>query len=159
MLVFEAHQESDTDRLGRALAEVLPDRGVVGLCGTLGAGKTRLVQALAEACGIDRREVASPTFVLIQEYQGSRTVYHFDAYRVQNEDEFRALGPEEYFERPALVLIEWADRVSACLPPERLEIEIEITGDTSRRFVLRATGPALYGVLEELARRLEVSPR
>ncbi len=158
MLVFQAHQESDTDRLGRALAQVLPDRCVVGLCGTLGAGKTRLVQALAEACGIDRREVASPTFVLIQEYQGARTVYHFDAYRIQNEDEFRFLGPDEYFESPALVLIEWADRVSACLPAERLEIEIQITGDTSRRFVIRATSPALSGVLEELARRLEASP-
>lgn len=157
MLVFEAHQESDTERLGRALAEVLPEGCVVALCGTLGAGKTRLVQALAEACGIPRREVLSPTFVLIQEYQGRRTLYHFDAYRVQNEDEFRQLGPEEYFDSPALTVIEWADRVAGCLPDQRLEIHIEITGDTSRRFQLHAQGEALAGVLPELAKRLGLS--
>ncbi len=157
MLVFEAHEESDTECLGRALAELLPDGSVVALCGTLGAGKTRLVQALAEGCGIARREVISPTFVLIQEYQGRRTLYHFDAYRVQDEDEFRALGPEEYFDTPALIVIEWADRVAGCLPADRLEIDIEITGDTSRRFQIRAAAEPLSGVLPELARRLGVS--
>jgi len=154
VLVYEARQESDTDRLGRALAEVLPDGCVVALCGTLGAGKTRLVQALAEACGVSRREVISPTFVLIQEYRGRRTLYHFDAYRIHDEEEFQALGPEEYFDSPALVVIEWADRVAGCLPAERLEIDLEITGDTSRRFEIRATGPLFSGVLPELARRL-----
>lgn len=156
MPVFDALRESDTERLGQALADLLPDGCVVALCGTLGAGKTRLVQALAEACGIPRREVVSPTFVLIQEYRGRRTLYHFDAYRVHDEDEFRALGPEEYFDSPALIVIEWADRVAGSLPAERLEIEIEITGDTSRRFRIRAAGDALAAVLPELAKRLGV---
>lgn len=159
MLVYEALQENDTERLGQALAELVPDGVVIALCGTLGAGKTRLVQALAEACGIARRDVISPTFVLLQEYRGRRTLYHFDAYRVHDEEEFRGLGPEEYFDSPALIVIEWADRVAGCLPPERLEIEIEITGDTSRRFHIRALGAALAGVLPELARRLGVSAR
>ncbi len=102
-------------RLGAALAEVLPDGTTVALCGTLGAGKTRLVQAIAEAAGVDRRNVLSPTFVLIQEYHGRRTVYHIDAYRLRDADEFLALGPEEYFEGDGLVLVEWADRVEpAC---------------------------------------------
>ncbi len=95
---FTAANEDDTARLGAALAEVLPAGAVAALYGALGAGKTRLVQALAQALGIDRRQVTSPTFVLIQEYHGRKILYHIDAYRIRDEDEFLALGPDEYFE-------------------------------------------------------------
>ena len=116
---YEADDEAATAALGAALADALPAGSTVALCGTLGAGKTRLVQAIAAAAGVDRRSVVSPTFVLIQEYAGRVPVYHIDAYRLRDEDEFRQLGPEEYFEGRGLVLIEWADRVRAALPAER----------------------------------------
>ncbi len=148
----EARNEDETFALGAALAEVLPRRAVIGLCGTLGAGKTRLVQAIAEACGIDRREVVSPTFVLAQEHYGRRTIYHLDAYRLRGPSEFLELGPEEYFERDAVTLIEWADRVPGCLPPDHLEIHIEVTGSESRRFVFIGYGESAA----EVVRRLEV---
>ena len=106
----------------RGVAQLLPEGTVVAMYGTLGAGKTRLVQAMAEALGIDRRQVVSPTFVLIQEYHGQKTIYHIDAYRLRGEEEFLALGPDEYFESPGLALVEWADRVSACLPRERIDV-------------------------------------
>ena len=131
-LTVDALNEADTTRLGTALAEVLPDGATVALCGTLGAGKTRLVQAIAEAAGVNRRDVLSPTFVLIQEYHGRRSIYHIDAYRLRDEDEFLALGPEEYFDGDGLVLVEWADRVPKCLPKDRVEIHIEVTGPQSR---------------------------
>ena len=138
--VYESDNESATVRLGAALAEALPDRTVVALCGDLGTGKTRLTQAVAQALGIDRRDVLSPTFVLVQEHHGRRSLYHFDAYRLRDEDEFEALGPEEYFDRDGLTLIEWADRVVGCLPSERVEIKIEATGPNSRRFQITAIG-------------------
>ena len=149
-LIFEVVDEAATAALGAALAEVLPDGTVVGLCGALGAGKTRLVQALAEAAGVDRREVLSPTFVLIRQYQGARSIYHLDAYRVRDEDEFLQLGPEEYFDTDGLTLIEWADRVRNCLPSDRIEIHIEITGPESRRFEIVALGTPHEGVVERL---------
>jgi tRNA threonylcarbamoyladenosine biosynthesis protein TsaE len=155
--VFRSSKESDTDRLGAALAEVLPDGATVALCGTLGAGKTRLVQAIAEAAGIDRRNVVSPTFVLVQEHHGRRAVYHIDAYRLRNDDEFLALGPEEYFEGDGLVLIEWADRVASCLPPDRVEIRIHVTGDASRRFDITAVGDRYAKVVARLQQILDVS--
>ncbi|MDI9443930.1 MAG: tRNA (adenosine(37)-N6)-threonylcarbamoyltransferase complex ATPase subunit type 1 TsaE, partial [Planctomycetota bacterium] len=117
---FLADCEADTARLGAWLADLLPQGSVVALVGTLGAGKTRLVQAIAEHCGIDRRDVVSPTFVLVHEYRGRRLLYHIDAYRLKDEDEFFELGPEEYFESEGITLIEWADRVEGCLPSERL---------------------------------------
>ena len=138
--VFEAKDEAYTDRLGAALAAGLPAGTTIALLGTLGAGKTRLVQAIAAACGVDREEVVSPTFVLCQRYQGDRTIYHLDAYRLRDDDEFRELGPEEFFESDGLTIIEWADKVADCLPEERIEIEIEVTGTTERRFVVRGVG-------------------
>ncbi len=152
--IFDSASEDDTGVLGAALADALPDGTVVALCGTLGAGKTRLVQAIAEACGVDRRAVTSPTFVLVQEYHGRRAICHLDAYRLRSEEEFLDLGPEEYFQTAGLVLVEWADRVSGLLPKERIEIRIEVTGDTSRRFEVVAQGGRYFDVISRLADRL-----
>lgn len=138
--VYESHDEQGTARFAEALADALPERAVVALNGTLGAGKTRLVQALAAALGVDRRDVVSPTFVLVQEYHGRRPIYHFDAYRLAGEEEFWALGADEYFSAPALCVVEWAERVAGCLPAERLEIVITVLGPTQRRFDCRAIG-------------------
>ncbi len=132
--VFESQSESDTIRLGKALAEALPTGAVVSLNGPLGAGKTRLVQAIAEALGVERSQVVSPTFVLMQEYHGQKSIYHIDAYRIKDDDEFLQLGVEEYFAPGNLVLIEWADRVARCLPGDLVRIEIETTSPTGRRF-------------------------
>lgn len=156
--IFESRSESDTGRLGAALAGVLPDHSVVDLNGTLGAGKTRLVQALAEACGIPRDEVVSPTFVLVQQHFGERTIAHIDAYRLRDDDEFLELGPEEIFETADITLIEWADRIAACLPPGRLMIDVEVTGETSRRFVIRgddANADTLNAIEERIKNNFE----
>jgi len=152
--IFDAAGEQATARLGAALAELLPDGATLALCGTLGSGKTRLVQAIAEAAGVDRREVVSPTFVIIHEYQGRRPVVHIDAYRLRDEGEFLDLGPDEYFESDALVLVEWADRVQGCLPRDRIEIHIDVTGADSRRFEIVAVGGRYAEVVEGCSGRL-----
>jgi tRNA threonylcarbamoyladenosine biosynthesis protein TsaE len=136
-LVFDVADETATDRFGAALAAALAPGTTVALCGTLGAGKTRLVQAIAAACGIPRDEVVSPTFVLHQQYRGSRTINHLDAYRVRDENEFRELGIEELLASDAITIIEWADRVAGILPDDHVRIDIEVTGATSRRFRVR----------------------
>ncbi len=153
-LAFTATDETGTSRLGAALAEALPGGTVVALCGTLGAGKTRLVQAVAQALGIERRQVVSPTFVLIQEYHGRKSLVHIDAYRLHNEEEFLALGPDEYFESEGLVLIEWADRVAGCLPRERVDIHIAVTGESRRQFDITAVGEKYALVIANLADKL-----
>jgi tRNA threonylcarbamoyladenosine biosynthesis protein TsaE len=147
---FIAHSEADTERLGGALASRLPNGCVVALIGTLGAGKTRLVQAIAQASGVDPAMVVSPTFVLVHEYAGTRPVYHFDAYRLKDDDEFLALGPEEYFDGQGITLVEWADRVERCLPDEYVEIRIDVTGPTERAFSVRAVGPSYRAVVDGL---------
>jgi tRNA threonylcarbamoyladenosine biosynthesis protein TsaE len=151
MFMFLAQDESDTQRLGSAIAQVLSPGTVVALIGTLGAGKTRLVQAVAAALGVPPGNVTSPTFVLLNEYTGGRIpIYHFDTYRLKDEDEFLELGPGEYFDSNGLVFIEWADRVIDLLPNERIEIEIEVTSDTQRAISIRGTSARI----EELVNRL-----
>ena len=149
---FFAADEGDTERLGRALAGLLPEGGVVALAGPLGAGKTRLVQAVASACGVERQDVVSPTFVLVHEYQGRRPVIHIDAYRVRDDDEFLELGAEEYFGPPNLVLVEWADRVARCLPDERLEVTISPLSQESRRFDVAGRGSRYRQIVGRLRR-------
>jgi tRNA threonylcarbamoyladenosine biosynthesis protein TsaE len=104
---------------------------------------------------VDRRDVQSPTFVLAHEYHGRRTVYHLDAYRLRDCDEFLAIGAEEYFQETAITLVEWADRVAACLPKDHLEVQIEVTGRSGRRFELVAHGEGFGWVLERLGSILD----
>jgi tRNA threonylcarbamoyladenosine biosynthesis protein TsaE len=150
--VFEAADEAGTERFGAALAAAVPPGTMIALCGTLGAGKTRLVQAIAAALGVRREDVVSPTFVLCQQYRGRRVMNHLDAYRVRDEDEFRELGIEELFESEAITIVEWADRVANVLPDDYLQIDIEVTGPTERRFAVRAVGKRLAKVITELRR-------
>ncbi|MCA9242135.1 MAG: tRNA (adenosine(37)-N6)-threonylcarbamoyltransferase complex ATPase subunit type 1 TsaE [Planctomycetales bacterium] len=126
-LALNLESIADTDRLGAALASVLEPGTTISLVGPLGAGKTRLVQAAAQALGVPHENVTSPTFVLVNEYTtGSLPVYHFDAYRVKDEDEFLALGPDEYFEGAGLTFVEWGDRVADCLPRGAVELRLDI---------------------------------
>jgi tRNA threonylcarbamoyladenosine biosynthesis protein TsaE len=152
MFEFVANSEQDTERLGSALARVVSPGTVVGLIGPLGAGKTRLVQAVAMALGVAPGSVTSPTFVLVNEYTGGRMpVYHFDTYRLKDDDEFLNLAPDEYFDSSGITFVEWADRVADLLPSDRLEIKIEPTGENERRFTIRGTSPDFEQLVSRIA--------
>lgn len=154
--VFLSRNEADTERLGAAVAAEAPAGLVVALCGTLGAGKTRLVQAVARALDVPAGEALSPTFVMIHEYHGRRLIYHIDAYRVRDADEFFELGVEELIEGDALVMIEWADRVRSSLPDDRLELSLEVAGPSERRVTIEGLGPTSDAAAVRIASLLGV---
>jgi tRNA threonylcarbamoyladenosine biosynthesis protein TsaE len=140
-----------TQALGRHLGHLLFPGAVVALIGPLGAGKTHLVRAIAEGLDIpDSRVVTSPTFVLIQEYQGRLPIYHFDAYRLRGSGEFGELGSQEYFDGDGVCLVEWADRVAESLPTEHLRLTLEVTGETSRSVRIEAIGSRYEPLLQQL---------
>lgn len=147
---FCASDENDTVRLGRELARGLRPGLVIALVGDLGAGKTRLVQAIASAMGISGDEVTSPTFVLIQEYDGELPLYHFDTYRLCDSDQFLELGADELMAADGVCLVEWADRVADVLPHDCLRIEITATGPAERHFRVTGSGPVSNSIVDGL---------
>jgi tRNA threonylcarbamoyladenosine biosynthesis protein TsaE len=152
-LTVDLADESDADRLGRAIAAVAGPGTVIGLVGPLGAGKTRLTRSIAEALGVDPGAVSSPTYVLIHEYEGRLPVYHFDAYRLGGPGPFESLGAADYWDAGGVCLVEWADLVEEVLPESTWWVAIEPTGPTTRRVLLRVTIPP--GVVDAVKHGLD----
>jgi tRNA threonylcarbamoyladenosine biosynthesis protein TsaE len=130
-----------TTSLGVTVGRCLGVGHFIALRGPLGAGKTRFAQGLLAGLGV-RGGGRSPTFVLMYEYEGRVPVYHLDAYRLKGPEELLELGFEELLSAPAAVILEWSDRVTALLPPDRLEVELEpMVGQADGRMIsLTATG-------------------
>ncbi|MGP0062476.1 MAG: tRNA (adenosine(37)-N6)-threonylcarbamoyltransferase complex ATPase subunit type 1 TsaE [Isosphaeraceae bacterium] len=151
-LTLVLNSEEDTTRLGRALAELVEPGVVIGLVGPLGAGKTRLVRAIAEALDVDPEAISSPTFVLIQEYDGRLPVYHLDTYRLPGPSAFEDLGVADYWDT-GVSLVEWADRVRNLLPTDCWMIALDPSGPTTRTARIELP-PSARSVLDRLFDRL-----
>lgn len=123
----------DTVAFGHTVATTLRRGDVIALCGDLGAGKTHFVKGLTAGLQCDA-PVTSPTFTLIHEYLGGRLpVYHFDFYRLDDEDEALKIGLDEYLHGDGVCLIEWADKFSALLPPHTRWLRFTHRPDGSRQ--------------------------
>lgn len=126
----------DCRRLAEYIATTIMAPKTIALVGTLGAGKTQWTRFFAMKLGARQDEISSPTFVLVQRYGTNPTVYHLDAYRVGDEDEFVELGVEELFSEPAISIVEWADRFPTCMPADCLWLHFDVhPTDPSRRTV------------------------
>ena len=138
-------------RLAQAMVTQLPKKLTLGITGTLGAGKTTLVQFIAEAAGIEKEAVTSPTFTLLQSHQGSVKLHHMDAYRINDEDEFLELGVEELFDDNAWTLIEWADRVRDVMPPDTLWMHLSPCDESNHRNIeFTSDTPDLKKIISQL---------
>jgi tRNA threonylcarbamoyladenosine biosynthesis protein TsaE len=147
MLVSESPGE--TFRLGKILGKKAVAGDVYCLSGNLGTGKTVFARGVAAGLGVKGR-VASPTFTLINEYQGRLPFYHIDVYRLGGSGEMADLGYEEYLYGQGVILIEWAERVPEVLPEERLDLELARTGDNSRQFRFVPRGARYQRLVEEI---------
>jgi tRNA threonylcarbamoyladenosine biosynthesis protein TsaE len=113
--ILTTREQKETEAAGARLGATLPAGSTVLLYGDLGAGKTTFVRGLARGLGLDPGEVSSPTFVLIQEYRGLRTLYHVDLYRLTG-SAVNDLGLEELYDSKGVVVIEWAERLTESMP-------------------------------------------
>jgi tRNA threonylcarbamoyladenosine biosynthesis protein TsaE len=121
----------ETMHFGAQLAGALRPGTVIALIGDLGSGKTCLTQGICVGLEVNDY-VTSPTFTLINEYQGRLPVYHFDFYRIDVSAEVTDLGIDEYFYGHGVCIIEWAEKIQAYLPDERIEIRIQRRDATER---------------------------
>lgn len=122
----------ETRELGRSIGRECKAGTVISLRGSLGAGKTVIAKGIAEALGITEA-IVSPTFTLIQEYQGTALkMFHMDLYRLSGTDEFEMIGGEEMLYGKAVVLIEWSEKIEEMLPEGTIFINLEIQPDQSR---------------------------
>ena len=129
------HSERETEDAGAAFAAGIPDGTVVAMYGELGAGKTAFVRGMARGMGLDCR-VNSPTFTIVNEYLGERTLLHLDMYRLGGADELWDIGWDDYLERGAVCAVEWSENVAGAFTGDELTVRIEKLSDTDRRITI-----------------------
>lgn len=129
--------EMDTIEFAQNLeSEKFPNM-VICLDGELGSGKTIFTKGFANALGV-QETVTSPTFNIIKEYDGELPLYHMDVYRLDGD--VSSIDIESYFNKGGVVIIEWANTIKDILPEHRLDIKIRITGENSRKFIVKPRG-------------------
>ncbi|NLM04132.1 MAG: tRNA (adenosine(37)-N6)-threonylcarbamoyltransferase complex ATPase subunit type 1 TsaE [Clostridiales bacterium] len=149
MKCIEVKNQRETERLGNKLATLVEPGDIICLIGDLGAGKTTFTKAFA--LGLDIKEdVTSPTFTLIQEYEGRIPLYHFDVYRIKNIMEMEDIGYDEYFYGDGVCIIEWAQLIEEILPKDYMGIEIKYMGEEEREICFTATNEYYEKKIEEL---------
>jgi len=131
--------ELDTQRFGRALANLVRPGDVILLSGDLGAGKTQLTKGLAEGLGVVE-PVTSPTFNILLVHEGSIPLYHFDLYRLERAEELEDLDYFGVLESDGVAVVEWGDRFPEASPVDGIDVVISITGDEQRVIEVRPLG-------------------
>ncbi|SHE95353.1 tRNA threonylcarbamoyladenosine biosynthesis protein TsaE [Tissierella praeacuta DSM 18095] len=140
----------ETKEMGIKLGNILKSGDIVCLNGELGAGKTTLTKSIGLGLGVTDY-ITSPTFALINEYNGRVPVYHFDVYRLENVEEIYDLGFDEYFYGKGVCIIEWAEKIERLLPKERVILDIEKGKALDERIInIKGSGNRYIEILKEL---------
>ncbi len=151
-LVCKSNSFQETFALGQKIGGLLKQGDLIALEGDLGSGKTCFTKGIAIGLGVPRDTIiTSPTFSLINEYDGRCPFYHMDVYRLGSLSEFLATGLEDYFYQEGVVCLEWADYWPEILPPWSLKVRLSIIDESSRKLVFSGEHPRS----KELLRKIE----
>jgi tRNA threonylcarbamoyladenosine biosynthesis protein TsaE len=133
---FISASEEETSRIAKDFADQLKIGDVVALKGELGSGKTFFVKEIAEELGFDGY-VSSPTFTILNIYEASTYLYHFDFYRLKNVDEIEKIGFSDLLMEEGIFFIEWPEKAEELLPEEYFEVRIDIVNATQRKISIK----------------------
>ncbi len=147
LTALDARSPEDTFALGEALGLALAPGDFVGLSGQLGAGKTLFSRGVAQGAGVPVDDVSSPTYAIVQSYQGRLLLHHADLYRLRSDDELYATGYFELLDGEGACLVEWVDQVPGAAPDDALRLRLVVTAPETRRLELAATGPRSEALL------------
>jgi len=153
-LTIMSHSPEFTKDMGAEIGRNAHPGSVMALCGDLGAGKTVFGQGVAAGLGVNV-PVTSPTFVIINEYEGKYPLYHIDTYRLNSSEDLWELGYEEYFYGDGVTVIEWAQKIGDLLPEEYLRVEFKVTGELDREIVVIPYGLKYVELVRALNARLK----
>ena len=137
-----SHSEQETEQLGEQVARRLPRGTVIAYTGELGMGKTAFTRGLARGLGC-RGRVTSPTFTIVNEYDGATPLFHFDMYRLDGEDDLFDIGWDDYLARGGVCAVEWSERIDSALPPDTLTVSIARGEHDNDRIISVTGGTAL----------------
>ncbi len=147
-VTYKTITTEETISLGHRLGAVLRPGDVIALVGELGSGKTWFTKGIGRGLGIPPDVViTSPSFSLVNEYDGRYTFFHMDGYRLESLSDFLAAGLDEYLYQDAIVAMEWADRWPEILPDTHIRVDITIINDQSREIVLSGHHPRALEIL------------
>ena len=149
-VIIVSHSPECTNNIGKEIGRRAERGSVIALCGDLGTGKTVFAQGVAAGLGV-KAMVTSPTFVIINEYEGKYPFYHIDIYRLTSSEDMRELGYEEYFYGDGVTVIEWAQEIEDLLPEEYLRVELKILGESDREIALIPFGRKYAGLVESIS--------
>jgi len=144
-----SHSPDRTMNLGEEIGRLAHQESIIALCGDLGTGKTVLAKGIAAGLGITAI-VTSPTFVILNEYEGRYPFYHFDIYRLNAPEDMYELGYEEYFYGDGVTAIEWAQKLGDLLPEEYLRVELKVMGESDREITFIPFGQKYVQLVEGL---------
>jgi tRNA threonylcarbamoyladenosine biosynthesis protein TsaE len=150
LLTVVAQSPEETMELGMKLGALLGPGDFVNLNGDLGAGKTLLVKGIGISLGLTADAITSPTFTIINEYDGTIPLYHFDLYRLESELELEQVGYLDYFYGQGITAVEWGNLFVNQLPVDRIDIDLETSGAEDREITLSATGSRSSDILAQL---------
>ncbi len=146
---YKSYDPENTLLIGQKIGEFAETGQIILLKGELGSGKTVLVKGIARALDIEQ-DITSPTYVLINEYQGRLPLYHMDLYRLEQKNELYDIGFEEYLGRPGIVAIEWPELALDFIKDHYLQIEIEVIEKTVRKFSFKSRGKQSQKLLQNI---------
>ncbi|KJF25874.1 ATP/GTP hydrolase [Clostridium aceticum] len=149
MKCIKSFNEQETKNLGIKLGRLVKPGDILCLIGDLGAGKTTFTKAFAIGLEVED-DVTSPTFTILQEYQGRIPLYHFDVYRIENINEMEDIPYEEYFYGNGVCVIEWAHLIQEVLPKDYMKIQINYVDIELREICFEATNEYYKKLVEEL---------
>jgi len=141
MIKIKTHSREETVNEGKKFGAALRKGDIVAFRGGLGAGKTAFTSGLVLGVGIDRAEVSSPTFALVNEYRGDElNIYHFDMYRIVNEEGLESTGFFDYDFDDNIAVIEWSENISEFLPAHTIYVTIDTSGENDREITIEGGG-------------------
>jgi tRNA threonylcarbamoyladenosine biosynthesis protein TsaE len=151
MMTVVTRCEAETVELGARLGRLLEPGDFIALEGELGAGKTQFAKGIAAGLQVDPgTPVTSPTYTILNIYEGRLPLYHFDLYRLQGPEEIDELGFQEYFFGGGACIVEWAERLEDEMPPQVLTISFAHAGGDERRISFDGPGARAGALIEQL---------